>query len=135
MGPLVDLQNLSDYRVARDEPDPRGWDVISCDSVTVGKVVSLLVDLEQSKARYFVTEAGSRRITLPTAFARLDSHHKRVIYDTASAAVIEALPAFAGELSKADVEAIDAAITGTRIQPAVGGESVDRRAERRREHE
>ena len=129
---LVDLASLPDYRVDREGDDPRGWAVVSCDNTTVGTVTSLLVDLEQQRARYFLCDIGGRSRALPTAFARLDPGHRRVIFDTAGAQALRSLPEYNGQLSDADAQRIEIAVTGTHIETAAAAESVDRRTAPRR---
>jgi hypothetical protein len=130
---LVDLETLDNYRIPGDEIDPRGWSVVACDGITVGKVRSLLVDLGQSKVRYFLCDIDQRRVALPTAFARLDPAEKRVIFDTAPSEAIRGITPYTGSLLPAQAEALDAAIVGDTIKPATPGESVDRRSSGRRE--
>ena len=72
---LIDLATLPKYRIPGDEPDPRGWMVVSCDGVEIGMVDSLLVDLDALKARYFVCALKGRaaRSALPVARAGMRS--------------------------------------------------------------
>lgn len=53
---LFALKDLDDYKVASDDPDVRGWDVISGDNEKFGKVDELIVDTKRMKVRYLVVD-------------------------------------------------------------------------------
>ncbi|MGB3466667.1 MAG: PRC-barrel domain-containing protein [Cyclobacteriaceae bacterium] len=50
------LSDLSDYKVASDDPDVRGWDVKDVDGRVIGKVNSFLVNKNKGKVRYLEVE-------------------------------------------------------------------------------
>jgi sporulation protein YlmC with PRC-barrel domain len=56
---LFRLNELSDYKVASDDPDVKGWDVKDTDGKTIGKVDNLLVNKEIQKVVYLEVEADS----------------------------------------------------------------------------
>src|SRR6185437_6142685 len=51
-GTLVHTKDLDDFKLPKDEPDPRGWDVRSTDGAKVGKVEDLLFDTRERRVRY-----------------------------------------------------------------------------------
>jgi len=53
---VVPLKELKDYKVAKDDPDVRGWEVIARDGRTIGKVNDLLVDTAAMRVRYLDVE-------------------------------------------------------------------------------
>lgn len=50
------LHELSDYKVASDYPDVRGWEVKDADNKTVGKVDNLLVNKNTERVVYLDVE-------------------------------------------------------------------------------
>ena len=98
---LVRLSGLSDYDVAGDSPDVRGWTVSAVDGPTVGRVRDLIVDVEALRARYIEVEPEHsgvderRTVLFPVASARIDNDNRSVIVSVHSARV-ENLPAFTG---------------------------------------
>lgn len=134
---LVDLATLPRYGIPGDEPDPRGWMVVSCDGMEIGTVDTLLVDLDALKARYFVCalKARAARSALPVVYARLDAGNKRVIYDLTPASAFAALPQFDAVLSEADEKVIHAIVVGEVIEPPPPAPSADRRQQPRRDPE
>ena len=53
---IVPLKELDDFKVAKGDPDVRGWDVIAADGTEVGEVEELLVDTAALKVRYLDVE-------------------------------------------------------------------------------
>lgn len=104
-GRLAPLAELEDYRIAGDDPDPRGWEVVAADGLRAGRVAELIVDTDAGKVRYLdvrLTAArfrgvdGSRNRLIPIGYVRLDEEEGRVIVDALGAAGLERLPAFTG---------------------------------------
>lgn len=88
------LYDLSDYRVARGDPDVRGWHVKTAGGERSGKVDSLIVDTEVMQVRYLDVELDrktyrlkdERHVLVPLAVARLDEKHDDVLLDSMTAA-------------------------------------------------
>jgi len=53
---VAPLRELTDYKVAGDDPDVRGWTVIANDGQKVGEVNDLLVDTAALRVRYLDVE-------------------------------------------------------------------------------
>ena len=53
------LRNLPGYKVADEDPDVRGWEVVGGDGTRIGAVNDLLVDTVAGKARYLDIELDS----------------------------------------------------------------------------
>lgn len=49
---LYYLEELPDYKVASDDRDVRGWDVVDADNRTIGKVTNLLVSKKHERVIY-----------------------------------------------------------------------------------
>ena len=49
---VTPLSELSDYEVAEQHYDVRGWDVLASGGEKVGEVTDLLVDVAKLKVRY-----------------------------------------------------------------------------------
>ncbi len=98
---VVPLDDLDDFRVAGDDPDPRGWEVVAADGGRIGEVDDLLVDTGAMKVRYLDVGmddgAGAepdRHVLVPIGYARIDRDHDRVIVDGLSSADLSAIPAY-----------------------------------------
>jgi sporulation protein YlmC with PRC-barrel domain len=98
---VVPMDDLDDFRVAGDTPDPRGWEVVASDGRRIGEVDELLVDTSAMKVRYLdvgVDDAMSsepdRHVLVPIGYARLDREHDRVIVDQLSCDDLRAIPAY-----------------------------------------
>jgi ribosomal 30S subunit maturation factor RimM len=81
---MADLED--EYQVAGD--DPRGWKVVTGDGATVGRVLELIVEPGDMKARYLDVavdekelelEPVDRHVLLPTEQVRLDRSSRKVV--------------------------------------------------------
>lgn len=102
---LYYLNELSDYKVASDYPDVRGWEVKDTDSRTVGKVDNLLVNKRAKRVVYldvevdkslldddykpggtpasegvheFINKEGENHLIVPIGLVRLDEDNNLV---------------------------------------------------------
>jgi sporulation protein YlmC with PRC-barrel domain len=98
---VVPLDDLDDFRVAGDDPDPRGWEVVAADGGRIGEVDDLLVDTGAMKVRYLdvgvddgVSAEPDRHVLVPIGYARIDRDHDRVIVDGLSSADLRAIPSY-----------------------------------------
>jgi hypothetical protein len=114
---LVALSDLPDYRICKDNADPRGWNVVDSNSVPVGVASDLIIDLQGLIARYIVCSVSrgtAREVLIPTGFARLDSDNRTVHLDFVTAIDVEGLPTHTGlPLSEEFSAQMETAITGT----------------------
>lgn len=105
---LYYLDELSDYKVASDYSDVRGWEVVDANSRSIGKVDNLLVNKNAERVVYldveiddsvieeghdpyqtpvsegiheFVNKEGENHLIVPIGLASLDENNKRVITD------------------------------------------------------
>ncbi len=103
---LYNLNELSDYKVASDDPDVRGWDVRDADNRVVGKVENLLVNKNIQRVVYldvhvdktiidanhdpygrpshidireFVNKDGENHVIIPIGMVNLDTTNKNVL--------------------------------------------------------
>ena len=91
-GTLVHTRDLDDFKLPKDGPDPRGWDVRSADGTKVGKVEDLIVDTGERRVRYVeialdkdFAKGGARDYALvPIGQARLDDNDDNVVVDLSS---------------------------------------------------
>lgn len=49
---LVPFSQLDEFKVAKEHPDVRGWDIVGGDGEKLGKVKDLIVDVNLMKVRY-----------------------------------------------------------------------------------
>lgn len=59
---LYYLEELSDYKVASDYYDVRGWDVIAADNRNIGKVTNLIVNKKTERVVYLDVEVDESLI-------------------------------------------------------------------------
>lgn len=105
---LYYLDELSDYKIASDDSDVRGWEVIDADNRTIGKVDRLLANkvtervvyldvevdqtlIEQGHEVYeksasegaheFVNKEGENHLIIPIGLVKLDEENNKVISD------------------------------------------------------
>lgn len=99
MGALGDLDN---FEIAKDIPDPRGWDVMTADGSKIGKVHELIVDTGALRTRYIDVSLDKRTLRLdkdrdvliPIGDARLDSAADEVVIDKLTVRQLADLPEF-----------------------------------------
>lgn len=105
---LVDLDDLDDFKVADEDPDPRGWDVVARDGRRIGEVDKLIVDTNAMKVRYLDCdldeeelglERRDRHVLIPVGYARLDEDTQRVMVDTIASTDVANLPPFTGDVT------------------------------------
>ncbi|WP_373493763.1 hypothetical protein [Aquiflexum sp.] len=105
---LYYLDELSDYKVASDDSDVRGWEVKDADNRTVGRVDGLLANKEAKRVVYldievdksliedghevynksanegthgFVNKDGENHLIIPIGLVRLDEENEKVLTD------------------------------------------------------
>ena len=97
---IVPLSELDDFKVAKDDPDIRGWDVLAADGTKVGEVEDLLVDTGAMKVRYLEVDldddrfGDDRHVLVPIGQARLDDDNDNVLVDGIQADAFATLPAY-----------------------------------------
>lgn len=105
---IAALDDLPDFKVADDDPDVRGWDVLASDGQKVGEVHELLVDTSAMRVKYLdvavddgLSTGKDAHVLVPIGTARLDDDEDRVLMPTLASSRITALPAYRrGELSR-----------------------------------
>ena len=83
------FSDMDDVEIAKDDPDPRGWDVVGSDGRRVGEVKDLLVDTSSMKVRSLEVELegsnfnwnDNRRVAVPADDVRLDEDRDKVVLD------------------------------------------------------
>jgi len=94
------LGDLSDFQVASDDPDVRGWGVRTRDGRRIGEVEELIVDPAAKKVRYI--EVGldregfalknERRVSIPVESVEIDRQERAVLVTGLSRDAIASLP-------------------------------------------
>lgn len=104
-GRLVELDD-SDFEVADDYPDPRGWDVYASGR-KVGEVKHLLADIDAQRVRYLVVKLdrdvaaeGDRQVLVPVGLAQLDDDADHVLLPNLSADRLAGMQPYTGELTR-----------------------------------
>ena len=93
---LLPLSELSGYRVARGEPDIRGWAVTGFADAPLGRITDLIVDLREEKVRYAVLATERRQVLLPVGFLTVEAPGGRVTATSLFSDDMHALPGYAG---------------------------------------
>lgn len=101
------LSRTDDFKVAKDSPDVRGWDVIGSDGKRVGKVEHLLIDPAARLVRYLGVDLdrslapgrtrGDRsgdHVLVPVDTARLSRDHRDRLYIPESSTQLSDLPVY-----------------------------------------
>jgi len=86
---LKRFSDMDDVEISKDDPDPRGWDVIGSDGRKIGEVKDLLVDTAAMKVRSLEVELegstfnwnDNRRVALPADGVRLDEDRDNVVLE------------------------------------------------------
>ena len=85
----VPFSELTDHRMAADEPDVRGWDVVAPDGERIGRVDDLLVDRASAEVVGVVVELtmrsadGLSRVVRPIERVALDERRRAVVAEDA----------------------------------------------------
>jgi sporulation protein YlmC with PRC-barrel domain len=81
---LQPLKKTKGFRIAKGEPDIRGWEVHTLNGRRVGQVDDLLVDLDAGDVVMMDVEmrGSQRHLELPLRSAQLDRDQRRVIVDS-----------------------------------------------------
>lgn len=99
---LMLLSELKDLRVSKDDPDIRGWEVVTADRKKMGKVHELVIDTIDMKVRYLDIDMdgkildikGSSHVLIPIAGAQLDDDDNRVYLTDITVEELRALPPY-----------------------------------------
>jgi hypothetical protein len=99
---LMLLSDLKELRVSKDDPDIRGWDVVTADKKKMGKVHELVIDTIDMKVRYLDIDVdgkildvkGGSHVLLPIAGAQLDDEDNRVYLTDITVDELRALPPY-----------------------------------------
>jgi len=99
MKPLGDLDN---FEIAKNIPDPRGWDVMTSDGSKIGKVHELIVDTNVRRTRYIDVSLdrkalnldNDRDVLIPIGDAQLDSSADEVVIGGLTPKQLANLPEF-----------------------------------------
>lgn len=105
---LFPLNDLDDYKVASDDPDVRGWDIISGDNERIGKVKELIVDTKRMKVRYLAVKPGDKfipdsvenkdfQLLIPVGAARLHEEDNDVIVSNIRVDSLSHYPPYYGD--------------------------------------
>jgi sporulation protein YlmC with PRC-barrel domain len=82
---LVSIDRLRDFRIAKDDPDIRGWEVRTLSGRQIGQVRDLLVDPEAGEVVMMEIELANddRRTLAPIRAAQIDRDRNCVVIDSA----------------------------------------------------
>jgi len=102
MGALGALGELDNFEIAKNIPDPRGWDVMTADGSKIGKVHELIVDTGALRTRYIDVSLDRRALQLdsdrdvliPIGDARLDGAADEVVIEKLTVQQLADLPEF-----------------------------------------
>jgi hypothetical protein len=119
---LAEMGAHNEYKVCKDDHDPRGWTVRARNNFDLGRVTDLIIDEVALSARYLVCDVASahHRVLVPTGFARLDEKEKVVYLDFVTEEDLARLPVFTGlPLTAAQQLEVETVLTGReQFEPA-----------------
>jgi len=101
---LVPLSNLKDFKVAKDNPDVRGWRIVGADGESLGMVKDLIVDPQEMKARYLSVVADRKffntdddpYMLVPIGAAALDKKGRKIFVSHIDSKTIGNYPVYPG---------------------------------------
>jgi hypothetical protein len=89
----------SGYKIAKGEPDIRGWKVMTADKREIGKVKELLFDTVSLRVRYVAIRLNgkplnlvSRNVLIPIGLAELDENDNAVVFPEVTVGHLASLP-------------------------------------------
>jgi hypothetical protein len=84
-GQLVSMSSLGNWKIAKGEPDIRGWEIRTVSGRQLGKVADLLVDREAGEAVMIDVDlpGTDRRAQVPLRVAHIDRATRVVLMDSA----------------------------------------------------
>jgi sporulation protein YlmC with PRC-barrel domain len=103
-GSIVPLREARGFRLAKGDPDLRGWNVFAADGERVGTVSDMLVDPAAMKVRYLDVDLADdlfklkedRHVLVPTEAVDLRERGKDVWLQPLSSDEVARLPAYTG---------------------------------------
>lgn len=101
---VVPLKDAREFRLPKDAPNPKGWQVFGADNERVGVVEGLLVDPSQMRVRYLDVDVADdlfllredRHVVVPMEFVELRERGQDVWVKGLTAREIALLPAYTG---------------------------------------
>ena len=122
---LAPLSELDGCKVAKDDPDVRGWDVVASDGTAVGEVEDLLVDPITMKVRYLDVAldddrfgVDDRHVLVPIGQARLDDDNEDVLVTMDANAFVNLPPYTRGTFSREYETSLRQGFSGGQAVPA-----------------
>lgn len=108
---LYRLGELSDYKVASDDPDVRDWALLDRDNEKLGTINELIVDPDQEKVRYLdviptkgIREREDEHLLIPVGIARVNDDKHSVRVDMLDKDAFVTYPAYQGDAITRDYE-------------------------------
>lgn len=99
---MLPIDQLDDIKVAKGDPDVRGWEVLTQERRRIGKVHTLIVDESAMTVRYLgiaidkdlLTDRDHHHVLVPIGMARLDPDHDKVLFDEVAVDDLLRLPSY-----------------------------------------
>ncbi|MBA9077590.1 MULTISPECIES: PRC-barrel domain-containing protein [Rufibacter] len=110
---LAPLHDLTDFKVAKQNLDVRGWEVIGANGKRIGVVDDLIVDRDLMKVRYLdidvdkhllLPDTDLRHIILPIGAAHLDADSDQVFAPSLTESALGQFPFYRGGVVDSDYE-------------------------------
>lgn len=114
------VDQMSNVEVADDQPDPRGWSVVTADGERVGRVEHLIGDAEAMKVRYLSVDMetdSDRKVLVPTGYVDLDPDDKTVRLNALESSHLRRLPEYRDRLDREYAERLHRELEGFDLGP------------------
>lgn len=109
---LVRLKDTDDLKIVKEDPDVRGWAVLTADNLEIGKVDELIIDTNAMKVRYLVVDLYDdyaadkvdHYMLLPIGAARLHDKDNTVLVSGIKSTTVLNYPVYRGSDISRDYE-------------------------------
>jgi hypothetical protein len=130
---LKELED-SNFNLADGDPNIKGWKVKVADERTIGEVIELLIDTENSQIRYLLLDMEgnelnleARNVLIPIGLVELNKSNEYVFLPNITKAQLEALPVYIyGKLTREKEIIIFNILKNVKTQAGIEKESSQR---------
>lgn len=71
------MRGAEGFHVAKEDKDPRGYEMVGLDDEVAGTVTDLWVDVSDQVVRFFEVDVGGKKVLTPNALVTVDNYRQR----------------------------------------------------------